>query len=88
MARASAHREPVGARNIAQHYLRDLVYGANDGIVTTFAVVAGVAGGALSARAVLIVGAGEPGCGRSVDGRRQLPRNSIQRKRPSRSRAR
>jgi vacuolar iron transporter family protein len=36
--------------------MRDLVYGANDGIITTFAVVAGVAGGALSARAVLIVG--------------------------------
>jgi hypothetical protein len=32
------------------------VYGANDGIITTFAVVAGVTGGALSARAVLIVG--------------------------------
>jgi VIT1/CCC1 family predicted Fe2+/Mn2+ transporter len=37
--------------------MRDLVYGANDGLITTFAVVAGVAGGALSARAVLIVGA-------------------------------
>jgi VIT1/CCC1 family predicted Fe2+/Mn2+ transporter len=33
-----------------------LVYGANDGIITTFAVVAGVTGVALSARAVLIVG--------------------------------
>jgi VIT1/CCC1 family predicted Fe2+/Mn2+ transporter len=33
------------------------VYGGIDGIVTTFAVVAGVAGGALSARTVLIVGA-------------------------------
>jgi VIT1/CCC1 family predicted Fe2+/Mn2+ transporter len=33
------------------------VYGANDGIITTFAVVAGVAGGALSHSAVLIVGA-------------------------------
>ena len=57
MGRTSTHREPVGARDIAQHYMRDLVYGANDGIITTFAVVAGVAGGALSARAVLIVGA-------------------------------
>jgi VIT1/CCC1 family predicted Fe2+/Mn2+ transporter len=34
-----------------------VVYGANDGIITTFAVVAGVTGGALSPRAVLIVGA-------------------------------
>src|SRR4029453_15753723 len=55
--RHSIHREPHGAKEMAQHYLRDLVYGANDGIITTFAVVAGVAGGALSAQAVLIVGA-------------------------------
>jgi VIT1/CCC1 family predicted Fe2+/Mn2+ transporter len=32
------------------------VYGANDGVITTFAVVAGVAGGALPPAAVLIVG--------------------------------
>ena len=56
IARLSTHREPVGAREVAQHYLRDLVYGAIDGIITTFAVVAGVAGGALSGRAVLIIG--------------------------------
>ncbi len=37
-------------------YLRDFVYGANDGIITTFAVVAGVAGADLSARIVLILG--------------------------------
>jgi VIT1/CCC1 family predicted Fe2+/Mn2+ transporter len=36
--------------------MRDLVYGANDGIITTFAVVAGVAGGALSHRTILVVG--------------------------------
>ena len=42
---------------LARHYIRDLVYGANDGIITTFAVVAGVAGGALSHTAILIVGA-------------------------------
>ena len=53
----SNHIEPAGARATVQHYLRDLVYGANDGIITTFAVVAGAAGGALSDRAVLIVGA-------------------------------
>lgn len=34
----------------------DMVFGANDGIVTTFAVVAGVAGAALDARIVLIMG--------------------------------
>ncbi|HVH28285.1 MAG TPA: VIT1/CCC1 transporter family protein [Vicinamibacterales bacterium] len=57
MARASVHVEPHDVVGIARHYIRDLVYGANDGIVTTFAVVAGVAGGELSHRVVLIVGA-------------------------------
>jgi VIT1/CCC1 family predicted Fe2+/Mn2+ transporter len=37
--------------------VRELIYGANDGIITTFAVVAGVAGGGLSMQVVLIVGA-------------------------------
>lgn len=53
----SQHVRPNGAVETAQHYIRDLVYGANDGLITTFAVVAGVAGGALSVRAVLVVGA-------------------------------
>lgn len=57
MARASSHVEPIGAAEIARHYIRELVYGANDGIITTFAVVAGVAGGGLSLSAVLIIGA-------------------------------
>jgi vacuolar iron transporter family protein len=43
-------------REILQHYLGDVVYGANDGIVTTFAIVAGVAGARLSPRVVLILG--------------------------------
>ena len=55
--RVSIHREPTGVVDIARHYIRDIVYGANDGIITTFAVVAGVTGGALSSNAVLIVGA-------------------------------
>ena len=37
-------------------YIRDVVYGANDGIITTFAVVAGVAGANLSSNIVLILG--------------------------------
>jgi VIT1/CCC1 family predicted Fe2+/Mn2+ transporter len=57
MARASLHIEPHGVVGITRHYIRDLVYGANDGIITTFAVVAGVAGGSLSQFAVLVVGA-------------------------------
>lgn len=48
--------EPNGIRALAEHYLKDLVYGANDGIITTFAVVAGVAGAQLDARIVLILG--------------------------------
>jgi VIT1/CCC1 family predicted Fe2+/Mn2+ transporter len=55
--RLSVHTEPTTALGIARHYLGDVIYGANDGIITTFAVVAGVTGGALSARTVLIVGA-------------------------------
>ncbi|MHB9287123.1 VIT1/CCC1 transporter family protein [Halobacteriales archaeon Cl-PHB] len=38
-------------------YLAEVIYGANDGIVTTFAVVSGVAGAALDPAIVLILGA-------------------------------
>lgn len=44
------------ARGPRHSYLRDFVYGAVDGIVTTFAVVAGVAGAQLSTGVVLILG--------------------------------
>lgn len=57
MARESFHLEPTGARATARHYIRDIVYGANDGLITTFAVVSGVAGGALSQVAILVIGA-------------------------------
>src|SRR3989338_437652 len=40
----------------AGEYIGDIVYGANDGIITTFAVVAGVAGASLSPLIVLILG--------------------------------
>ena len=66
--RPSNHVEPHGVLEITRHYVRELIYGANDGIITTFAVVAGVAGGGLSPRVVLICGvanlrsqAGQPG---------------------------
>lgn len=52
---ADAHEPPLG-REMARHYLRDLVYGAIDGIITTFAVVAGVAGANLAARTAIILG--------------------------------
>jgi vacuolar iron transporter family protein len=57
MHRHSLHVEPRSPVEIARHYVRELIYGANDGIITTFAVVAGVAGGGLSVQVVLIIGA-------------------------------
>jgi VIT1/CCC1 family predicted Fe2+/Mn2+ transporter len=39
-----------------QDHLRDFIYGAVDGIVTTFAVVAGAAGAGLDERVVVILG--------------------------------
>ncbi|MBI4991690.1 MAG: VIT1/CCC1 transporter family protein [Candidatus Harrisonbacteria bacterium] len=37
-------------------YIKDMVYGANDGIITTFAVVAGAAGADLSPAVIIILG--------------------------------
>lgn len=54
--RESVHVEPRTALGIARHYVRDVVYGANDGVITTFAVVAGVTGGTLSPVTVLVLG--------------------------------
>ena len=55
------HHPPEIARRLAEgprvSYLRDWVYGGIDGTVTTFAVVAGVVGAALSPRGLLILGA-------------------------------
>lgn len=53
--RPPAH-EPTTARGLLRHYLSDLIYGANDGLITTFAVASGVAGAALPVRVVLILG--------------------------------
>jgi VIT1/CCC1 family predicted Fe2+/Mn2+ transporter len=54
--RPSLHVEPLTPLGLAQHYIRDLVYGANDGVITTFAVVAGVTGGTLPPVTVLVLG--------------------------------
>lgn len=43
-------------RDLLRHYLGDLVYGANDGLVTTFTVVSGVAGARLSPTVVVVLG--------------------------------
>ena len=53
-ARAADRREVV--TRFSRHYLPDLVYGANDGIITPFAVVSGVVGAALSETVILILG--------------------------------
>lgn len=46
--------EPHGSR--LGPYIHDIVYGANDGIITTFAVVSGVAGADLAPAIVVILG--------------------------------
>jgi len=52
----TTHPRLASPRQSAQHYLPDTVYGANDGIITTFAVVAGVEGAGLAPVVVLILG--------------------------------
>lgn len=52
-AEAIQHRLEAGTQH---SYLRDFVYGAVDGAVTTFAVVSGVAGAGLSPGIILILG--------------------------------
>ncbi|HLG41814.1 MAG TPA: VIT1/CCC1 transporter family protein [Planctomycetota bacterium] len=50
--------EPTSSRprDVLRHYIGDVVYGANDGIVTTFTVVSGVAGAELGPSVLLILG--------------------------------
>ena len=50
-----AHDPPLGI-DLVRHYLGDLVYGANDGIITTFAVVSGVAGASLEPSVAIVLG--------------------------------
>jgi VIT1/CCC1 family predicted Fe2+/Mn2+ transporter len=53
-----AHEQAPERHQQAQgQYIKSVVYGGLDGIITTFAVVAGVEGAALSANVVLILGA-------------------------------
>ncbi|MFH0951736.1 MAG: VIT1/CCC1 transporter family protein [Patescibacteria group bacterium] len=50
------HLEDVWHRRTAGRYIGDVIFGANDGIITTFAVVAGATGGHLDATVVIILG--------------------------------
>ncbi len=43
-------------RKLLERYVSEVVYGSNDGVVTTFAVVAGVTGAALDNSVILILG--------------------------------
>lgn len=43
-------------RSLLHRYVSEVVYGSNDGLVTTFAVVAGVTGAALENSVILILG--------------------------------
>lgn len=48
--------EKLAHRHLVGKYIGDLVYGANDGIITTFAVVSGVTGASLAPSIVIILG--------------------------------
>lgn len=54
------HQPEIIAKRLSQgpevNYLRDFIYGAIDGLITTFAIVAGVAGAGLSSTVVIILG--------------------------------
>lgn len=56
MATSATQGRREGIERFAAHYLPDLVYGANDGIITTFAVVSGVVGAALANEVIVILG--------------------------------
>ena len=42
--------------SFVNRYIKDIVYGANDGIITTFAVISGIAGASIASSAVVILG--------------------------------
>ena len=46
----------AGFDALARKYLPDLIYGANDGVVTTLAVISGVVGASLSNTVILVLG--------------------------------
>jgi hypothetical protein len=55
-SRSRASSPPTALHAMIGKYLPDLILGANDGIITTLAVVSGVVGAALSSTVILILG--------------------------------
>lgn len=49
-------REEAGEHNPVRNYVRDLILGFNDGLVSVYAIVAGVAGAAFGTREIAIAG--------------------------------
>jgi VIT1/CCC1 family predicted Fe2+/Mn2+ transporter len=56
MFHAFDHNDRNGLYPAARRYLPDFIFGANDGVITTLAVVSGVVGAALSTTVILILG--------------------------------
>lgn len=62
MATVTAHPPPIPPDGYEDHlgisrqYMRDIILGVNDGLVSTFLLVAGVVGGGLTATQVLLTG--------------------------------
>ncbi|HSK41305.1 MAG TPA: VIT1/CCC1 transporter family protein, partial [Arenibaculum sp.] len=53
---AAHSRHPGGLRGTIRRFLPDLIYGANDGVVTTLAVVSGIVGANLPTQVILVLG--------------------------------
>jgi len=49
-------QENLFHHHVTGKYIGDLIYGSNDGIITTFAIVAGAAGASLSSSVIIILG--------------------------------
>lgn len=56
MTEPDCYHGEMTKKSLTPQLLRAAVYGSNDGIITTFAVVAGVAGANLNTRVILIMG--------------------------------
>lgn len=52
---SESKKQALSFREILKRYLPDVIYGGNDGIVTSFAVISGVQGAKLSIDAMIII---------------------------------